>query len=170
MWNGVYAAARQKMRWVRARRKALIVLSDGLDTGSLHGLEDAIEPAQEAETVVYAIKYVDPTVASGGSRASARRNRGLERLTDKTGGYTFPDPQETGCPKSSRGLKIISGAFTCSASRRRRTRATAGSTSSRSRWRARTLRSTHATATTLNPGDAPAGRLYGQILGPIVSL
>ena len=94
LWNGVYAAARQKMRWVRARRKALIVLSDGLDTGSLHTLDDAIESAQEAETVVYAIKYVDPTVASGVSRASARRNRGLERLTDKTGGYTFPDPQD----------------------------------------------------------------------------
>jgi VWFA-related protein len=94
LWNGVYAAARQKMRWVQARRKALIVLSDGLDTGSPHSLADAIDSAQEAETVVYAIKYVDPRVPSGVSRASERRNRGLERLTDNTGGYTFPDPQD----------------------------------------------------------------------------
>jgi Ca-activated chloride channel homolog len=94
LWNGVYAAARQKMRWVQARRKALIVLSDGLDTGSPHSLADAIDSAQEAETVVYAIKYVDSRVPSGVSRASERRNRGLERLTDNTGGYTFPDPQD----------------------------------------------------------------------------
>jgi VWFA-related protein len=33
-------------------------------------------------------------VTSGVSRASERKNRGLESLTDNTGGYTFPDPQD----------------------------------------------------------------------------
>ncbi len=94
LWNGVYAAARQKMRWTRGR-KALIILSDGMDTGSPHSLDDAIESAQEAETVVYAIKYVDPLLAPAGSHVFRKTgaNRGLERMTDETGGYTFPNPE-----------------------------------------------------------------------------
>jgi VWFA-related protein len=95
LWNGVYAAARQKMKWVQGR-KALIILSDGLDTGSPHTLPDAIESAQESETVVYAIKYVDPDVtpALAGVTRKKAANRGLERLTDETGGYTFPNPED----------------------------------------------------------------------------
>jgi VWFA-related protein len=95
LWNGVYAAAGQKMRWVHGR-KALIVLSDGLDTGSPHSLSDVVESVQESETVVYAIKYVDHDLTPGQAGVSGRRanNRGLERLTDETGGYTFPDPEE----------------------------------------------------------------------------
>jgi VWFA-related protein len=94
LWNAVYAAARQKLRWIRGR-KALIVLSDGLDTGSPHSLSDAIESAQEAETVVYAIKFVDAIMIPPGSKLVRRMagNRGLERLTDETGGYTFPNPE-----------------------------------------------------------------------------
>jgi VWFA-related protein len=93
LWNGVYASARQKLRWVQGR-KALIVISDGFDTGSPHSLSDSIEAVQESAGVVYAIKYVDPTVTpsiAGISRRNAAQ-RGLERLTDETGGYTFPDP------------------------------------------------------------------------------
>jgi VWFA-related protein len=95
LWNGVYAAARQKMKWVKGR-KALIILSDGLDTGSPHTLPDAIESVQESETMVYAIKYVDPDVTpnQAGVTRRAAANRGLERLTDETGGYTFPDPED----------------------------------------------------------------------------
>ena len=59
LWMGVYAAARQKMRWASGR-KALILLSDGFDTGSPHSLDEAIESLQDASTVVYAIKFVDP--------------------------------------------------------------------------------------------------------------
>lgn len=93
LWNGVYAAARQKMRWIEGR-KALIVISDGFDTGSPHTLPDAIEAVQESGSVVYAIKYVDPnlTPASAGITRRQAAERGLERLTGETGGYTFPDP------------------------------------------------------------------------------
>jgi VWFA-related protein len=93
LWNAVYAAARQKMRWVQGR-KALIVISDGFDTGSPHSLSDAIEAVQESASVVYAIKYVDPSITPASAGISRRKSaeRGLERLTDETGGYTFPDP------------------------------------------------------------------------------
>lgn len=95
LWMGVYAAARQKMRWANGR-KALIVLSDGFDTGSPHTLDDAIESLQDASTVVYAIKFVDPELTPAQVGVSSRRkqaSRGLERLTDETGGYTFPNPE-----------------------------------------------------------------------------
>lgn len=94
LWMGVYAAARQKMRWTNGR-KALIVLSDGFDTGSPHSLDDTIESLQDASTVVYAIKYVDPELTPAQAGLQSRRKeavRGLERLTDETGGYTFPNP------------------------------------------------------------------------------
>ena len=92
LWNAVYAAAGQKMKWVQGR-KALIVLSDGFDTGSMHSLSDAIASLEETETVVYAIKSVDADVASAQTAGPGRKpNRGLERLTDETGGWTFPDP------------------------------------------------------------------------------
>jgi len=95
LWMGVYAAARQKMRWAGGR-KALIVLSDGFDTGSAHSLGDAIESLQDASTVVYAIKFVDPELTAAQAGLTSRRKeavRGLERLTDETGGYTFPNPE-----------------------------------------------------------------------------
>ena len=93
LWNAVYASARQKMRWVQGR-KALIVVSDGFDTGSPHTLSDAIEAVQESASVVYGIKYVDPNITPASAGISRRKSaeRGLERLTDETGGYTFPNP------------------------------------------------------------------------------
>jgi VWFA-related protein len=95
LWMGVYAAARQRMRWATGR-KALIVLSDGFDTGSPHNLDDAIEALQDASTVVYAIKFVDPELTPAQSGITSHRKevvRGLERLTDETGGYTFENPE-----------------------------------------------------------------------------
>jgi VWFA-related protein len=40
-------------------RKALIILSDGVDHGSKESLESAIAAAQRAETVVYSILFTD---------------------------------------------------------------------------------------------------------------
>ena len=40
-------------------RKALIILSDGVDRGSKLNLESAIESAQKADTVVYVILFAD---------------------------------------------------------------------------------------------------------------
>jgi Ca-activated chloride channel homolog len=90
LWNGVYAAARLKMKQVKGR-KALIVLSDGMDTGSFHGLTDAIEAAQAADTLVYTIKYVNiPLMILAPPLAvAATASHGLERLSLETGGHAF---------------------------------------------------------------------------------
>ena len=47
-------------------RKALIVLSDGVDHGSKETLAEAIETAQRADTVVYSILFADHEGASHG--------------------------------------------------------------------------------------------------------
>ena len=41
-------------------RKALIILSDGVDQGSKVSLNRAIEAAQRADTLVYTILFADP--------------------------------------------------------------------------------------------------------------
>ena len=92
LWHSLYFAAR-KMRPLTGR-KALIVLSDGMDTGSDRSVSDVIEAAQGAGVVVYTIKYesparfISPTLTLWQALA-----RGMERISRETGGLTFPDPK-----------------------------------------------------------------------------
>jgi len=78
LWNAVYASAHLKLSGP-AGNKALLILSDGNDTGSTHGLDAALEEVQRSGTVVYAVEYD----ASSGD---------LRRLTDETGGILFDPP------------------------------------------------------------------------------
>lgn len=91
LWHGLYFTAGQ-LRSIPGR-KAIVVLSDGVDTGSDIALNDVIEAAQSGGTVVYAIKYESPSrfFSPGGVIAQAV-SRGLDRLVRDTGGLTFPNP------------------------------------------------------------------------------
>jgi Ca-activated chloride channel homolog len=91
LWHSLYYVAKE-LRPV-AGRKAIIILSDGMDTGSDVSLNDLIEMAQSAETVVYSIKYANPMrfLSISGTIAQAV-SRGLERLARETGGLNFPNP------------------------------------------------------------------------------
>ncbi len=91
LWHGLYYTAKE-LKAVPGR-KAIVVLSDGLDTGSDIRLNDAIEMAQSAGTVVYSIKYESPTRFLSLSGAIAQAvSHGLERLSHQTGGLVFPNP------------------------------------------------------------------------------
>ncbi len=68
-------------------RKALIVLSDGVDEGSDAHLADAIEAAQRADTLIYSIEFSDATFY-GGFGGSVGRNA-LKKLASETGGGFF---------------------------------------------------------------------------------
>jgi VWFA-related protein len=57
-YDSVYLAANELMK-KQAGRKAVIVLSDGVDRGSKETLEAAIESAQRADVVVYTILFKD---------------------------------------------------------------------------------------------------------------
>lgn len=58
-------------------RKALFVLSDGVDTGSKVTLTDAIESAQRSDTLVYAIRFSDPDSGGGGFQRAGGLSGGI---------------------------------------------------------------------------------------------
>jgi VWFA-related protein len=58
LYDAVFLASNELMKKQQGR-KALIILSDGVDRGSKTYLEGAIESAQRADTVVYSIYFAD---------------------------------------------------------------------------------------------------------------
>jgi VWFA-related protein len=67
-------------------RKALFVLSDGVDTGSKVTLTDAIESAQKSETLVYAIRFFDQDSGGGFQRGGLGGNIGGIGMGRRGGG------------------------------------------------------------------------------------
>jgi VWFA-related protein len=91
LWHGVYYATRQ-LKPVTGR-KAIIILSDGMDTGSDISLTNVIEMAQSADVVVYSIKYASPMrFISLAATIAQAVSHGLERLSRETGGLSFANP------------------------------------------------------------------------------
>jgi VWFA-related protein len=76
-------------------RKALILLTDGVDTGSKVTLSFAIETAQRADTLVYSILFEDPEAYGGGfGRLGGRMNmpngkKVLDQISRETGGKLY---------------------------------------------------------------------------------
>ena len=58
LYDAVYLASNELMKKQQGR-KAIIILSDGVDRGSKTYLESAIESAQRSDTVVYSIYFAD---------------------------------------------------------------------------------------------------------------
>lgn len=80
LWNVVYDAARLKLQGIKGN-KALLLLTDGFDTGNVRSWSEAAAAAQKADTAVYAIQYRS---ASGSSYAPQ-----LYRLVAETAGAWF---------------------------------------------------------------------------------
>jgi VWFA-related protein len=58
LYDAVYLASNELMK-KQSGRKALIILSDGVDRGSKETLQYAMETAQRADTIVYSILFKD---------------------------------------------------------------------------------------------------------------
>src|SRR5712672_2252663 len=58
LYDAVFLASDELMKKQQGR-KALIILSDGVDRGSKESLQSAVEAAQRADTVVYSIFFAD---------------------------------------------------------------------------------------------------------------
>jgi VWFA-related protein len=78
-------------------RKALILLTDGVDTGSRYTLFEAVASAQKADTLVYSVLFSGgdsyPVQSMGGPRMGGRgmgRGGGMGRMPGG-GGYDRPD-------------------------------------------------------------------------------
>lgn len=110
LYDAIYLASNELMKKQQGR-KALIILSDGVDNGSKESLLTAIESAQRADTVVYSILFSDEQSFSspggfggmgrggwggmgrGGSRFPREERpdgkKILERISKETGGRLF---------------------------------------------------------------------------------
>ncbi len=65
LYDAVLLASEDLMR-KKEGRKALVILTDGVDTASLVALEDAVEAAQRSDTLVYSVLFEDPDAYGGG--------------------------------------------------------------------------------------------------------
>jgi len=79
LWDAVYLAANERLK-SEAGRKVIVVITDGVDTGSRKTREQAIHEAQLADTVVYSIYYADYAMFGGGGEGD------LKKMSDETGG------------------------------------------------------------------------------------
>jgi Ca-activated chloride channel family protein len=86
--DAVYYGIVEKMQGVERRRKVLIVFSDGEENSSEHDLIDTIEAAQDANTLVYAIRYTELTHGQMDAR-DRYGMRELDHLTGQTGGKSY---------------------------------------------------------------------------------
>jgi len=109
-YDAIYLASDELLKKQQGR-KAVVVLSDGVDRGSKETIEGAIEAAQRSDTIVYAVyfKGEEPFHDHGGfgyprmgegPRGGRRGNREpeeqradgkkiLERIAKETGGHMF---------------------------------------------------------------------------------
>jgi VWFA-related protein len=95
IWDGVFHLVRSKLV-LPDGRKALLLLSDGLDLGaSVHGLSSATEAAQSAGVTVYTIKHLSAAylALSPITAAHALHDHGMEEIAVQTGGLEFTNPK-----------------------------------------------------------------------------
>jgi VWFA-related protein len=97
LYDAVLLASDELMK-KQTGRKALILLTDGVDTGSKVSLSHAVESAQRSDTLVYGVLFAD-TDAYGGGMVFGGRGRipmgqgdgkkVLDKISRETGGRFF---------------------------------------------------------------------------------
>jgi Ca-activated chloride channel family protein len=88
VYDAIYASVSEKLAVTSARRKALILFSDGEENSSAHDEIDTIAAAQSADTLVYAVRYTQ--IKHNKLSADNRHGiAGLRHITEQTGGRDF---------------------------------------------------------------------------------
>src|SRR5580693_3445128 len=85
LYDAVVKASNEIMK-KQTGRKALLLLTDGVDEGSDATVVDAVDAAQRADTLIYSILFSDPRFYLYGSPDGSR---GLTRMAKETGGGFF---------------------------------------------------------------------------------
>jgi VWFA-related protein len=89
MFDAVYLAAAEKLK-SEVGRKALVLITDGVDQGSRLTRARAIEAAQRSDAVIYSIYYSDPRAYGGGFGFGGGGGEGdLRKMSEETGGRVF---------------------------------------------------------------------------------
>lgn len=87
LYDAVYLAADNLLK-TEVGRKVLILLTDGVDQGSSEKLDAALEAAQKADVIVYAIDIADRSFY-GAFGMSENGDAVLNKLSDDTGGHVI---------------------------------------------------------------------------------
>ncbi len=98
LYDAVVKASKDIME-KQTGRKALIVLSDGVDVGSEAGIEEAVAAAERADTLIYSILFSDANAYGLGPFGAIGAGEGkaaLMRLSRETGGGFFAGSKKHG--------------------------------------------------------------------------
>lgn len=87
MYDAVYLAANEKLKG-EVGRKVMVLITDGVDSGSRVKLREAIDAAHLSDAIAYSIYYFDPR-AYGGYRNFGVSDADLRKLSEDTGGRVF---------------------------------------------------------------------------------
>lgn len=87
LYDAIYLAANEKLKQ-EVGRKAIVLITDGMDYGSTYKLRDAIEAAHRADTIIYSIYYVDQRAYYGRGFGGAS-DSDLKKMSEETGGRLF---------------------------------------------------------------------------------
>jgi VWFA-related protein len=89
LYDGIFLAS-DEMLSKQVGRKAIVVMTDGVDQGSREKLKDSIEAAQKADTICYVLLISDPRYGSD--------PHDMSQLAEQTGGrmITVNNPNKLG--------------------------------------------------------------------------
>jgi VWFA-related protein len=108
LYDAVFLASDELMKKQQGR-KAVIILTDGVDHGSKETLEEAIATAQRADTLVYCILFADKEgYGNGGGFGGPHMGGGMGGRGGRGGGY--PPRTEESHPDGKKVLRQMSEA------------------------------------------------------------
>jgi len=86
LYDSIYLASDELMKKQQGR-KALVILTDGVDLGSKESLTEALESAQRADTLIYCILFADKEEGHNGGGFGGPRMGGGGMGGGRGGGY-----------------------------------------------------------------------------------
>lgn len=87
LYDAVWLAAKEKLRR-EVGRKAIILITDGVDVGSRVKLAEAIEEAQRSDAIIYSVLFEDPRYTSAAFGGFSGEGA-MKRMAEETGGRMF---------------------------------------------------------------------------------
>jgi VWFA-related protein len=92
LYDAVYLAANDKLK-TEVGRKAIVVITDGVDQGSRLTINQAVEAAQKSDAVIYCIDYSDPGAYGGGfgmiNLGGGAGVSAMRKMSEETGGHMY---------------------------------------------------------------------------------
>jgi VWFA-related protein len=104
LYDAVYLGATDRLTH-EVGRKAMVLITDGVDEGSRLKIDEAIKAAQKADTVVYGIYYVDPSAYYGMGYFGGVTDSALRKMAEETGGRVFRVDRKHALPEVFKELQ-----------------------------------------------------------------